>query len=135
MVPHAHCEVICSCYLLDGDSLLHTRKERTKKTNHNCLVSSISQSVLLDSNDVIFRGGGGGGGANEEFCKPPMPMVNNYINLTCPPEFKKIKQYKKLCSYLPRYSNNSQLYLLRLNYLRELCCIEHRFYSFVYVLS
>ncbi len=23
-----------------------------------------------------------------------MPMVNNYINITCPPEFKKIKQYK-----------------------------------------
>ncbi len=53
MVSHVYCEVMCSCYLLDGDSLLHTRKERK---NHKCLASSISQSVLLDNNDVMWGG-------------------------------------------------------------------------------
>lgn len=43
------------CYLLDGDSLLHTRKERKKK-NHKCLVSLII-SINTSRQQWCYMGG------------------------------------------------------------------------------
>lgn len=50
-VSHVHCEVICSCYLLDGDSLSHTPMKEKKSQMFNIL----NISVLQDNKENMWE--------------------------------------------------------------------------------